>query len=232
VSQRPRVGSAFPQEKCPDDRLAIKKTHGARNRFWATLIIYNAGPPQRALPGPLPGPPERIPTINRPTSTLVWIIEHKFSGIPACGEKKSKRAEPRCLYSFNFVKRPRAVHPHKTQTTTPRNRPPSAFIESPSKMGYPAPLTPIGVAPERTEKTGARTPVTRDATPKLLNRLAVIFVCSLCTRFDIFLSILAMKSFNFSGVGSPSSSLLTAPVVRVGSFKKTIRRITQATCNL
>jgi hypothetical protein len=66
----------------PGQSISDKKDAWGLESIWTTLIIYNAGPPQRALPGPLPGPPERIPTINRPTSTLVWIIEHKFSGIP------------------------------------------------------------------------------------------------------------------------------------------------------
>jgi hypothetical protein len=41
----------------------------------------------------------------------------------------------------------------------------------------------------KAEIRGAISPVAKDITPKLLKALASIFVCSLCTRFDMFLSI-------------------------------------------
>ena len=66
----------------PGQSISDKKDAWGLESIWAPLIIYNTGPPQRALPGPLPGPPERIPTINRPKSTLFGSLSISFPEYP------------------------------------------------------------------------------------------------------------------------------------------------------
>jgi hypothetical protein len=51
-------------------------------------------------------------------------------------------------------------------------------------------IVQIALVPRRKPETlGMKKPVANDTTPRLVNALASILVCSLCTRFDMFLSI-------------------------------------------